>query len=228
MYKILVNYMFQLFIQNGWNFHNEQRIGMTLALSIRNKGRIVSIPRNTLNTHPYLASFLAGVLLKENSGEKMEEISSLLETSLAAQGDDLYWRLLRPAALLISMGFVLFGQPLIGMLVFFLGFNAFAQGERLVGFKRGLEKGKEALVPLLTSLSKIKKIVLIVAGVILGFLVSLMLFILNNEHFLFARVEWFIFLPLFAVSLFFSILKIPFILGLFFNLAAVIVVGFMI
>ncbi len=229
--KILVNYLAQLFIQNGWNFRNEQRPGMTLVLSLRNRGKITSIPRNTVNTNPYLASFLAGVLVKERSRSNIEgtrnfeETTSIMESGLAAHGDDLYWRILRPTSLFVAMGFVLFGQPLLGLLVFIFGFNILSQGERLLGFRRGLTKGKDGFVEFMKSLSRIKRIILIVSGVAVGFLVSCMLFSPHVESFLFNAVEWFVFLPLFLVSLMFAFLRISPFFNLLANLLVVIVLG---
>jgi len=175
--KVLRNFIAQLFVQNLWNFRTEQRPGMTLVLSSRSKnGKIVESPRLTFNTNPYLASFLTGVLVREGHRAGIERVSSVLETSLAAAGDDLYWRVLRPTALLAGMFFVVIGQPLIGILIFLSGFNLFTQGERLVGYARGLKRGRKALSDVLASLGRVKRILLPLAGGLVGLLCAVLLF----------------------------------------------------
>lgn len=226
--KIFVNYLAQLLIQNGWNFRNEQKLGMTLILSLENRGKITSIPRNTVNTNPYLASFFTGVLVNEGAkqqGGKIEEVSSIMESTLAAHGDDLYWRILRPTSLLVAMGFVLFGQPLIGLLTFFFGFNVLSQGERLLGYRRGVRKGKDGLLDFIKSLARMKRIMLVISGLAVGFLISCMLFSPSVESLLFNGVEWFVFLPLFVVSVLFSFLRVSSILNLLVNLLIVCLLG---
>lgn len=229
--KILVNYLAQLLIQNGWNFRNEQKMGMTLVLSLENRGKITSVPRNTVNTNPYLASFFTGVLVNEMINKdkqpegKIEEISSTIESSLAAHGDDLYWRILRPTSLLVAMGFVMFGQPLIGLLVFIFGFNLLSQGERLLGYRRGLRKGKEAFLDFIKSLARLKRIILVVSGVVVGFLLACMIFSPQVESLLFNEVEWFVFMPLFVVSILFAFLRVSPFFNLLVNLLIVFLLG---
>lgn len=223
--KVLKNYLMQLFVQNMWSFASEQKPGITLVLSARSRRKmVIRPPQSTFNTNPYLASFLTGVLVREQRQEGKEGTSSLLESSLAAQGDDLYWRVLRPTALLAGMLLVVAAQPLIGILIFLLGFNLFAQGQRLIGHVRGLKRGRKALRDVLASLARLKRILLPLAGAVVGLFCAAIVFNLDTSGFL-LRQGWFVFVPLFAVSLVFAFLRISPLFNLLGNLLIVVVLG---
>lgn len=224
--KILKNYISQLLIQNIWNFTSEQRPGMMFVLSSRSTtGKVVAPPRFSFNTNPYFASFLTGILVREARRGQAEEVSSILETSLAAQGDDLYWRILRPAALLAGSLCVLLGQPLVGIVAFLVGFNLFAQGERLLGYVRGLRLGRQGVNVMLGSIRLQKKILLPITGVIIGVLAGCMTLDLRFEGFLTQGVEWFIFIPMFAVAFLFALLRLPPLMSILLNLIVLVMIG---
>ncbi len=224
--KVIKNFAAQLFIQSLWNFASEQKPGITFVLSSRSRKKaLVRPPLPTFNTNPFLASFLTGVLVREWHKDGVKDVTHLLESSLAAQGDDLYWRVLRPTALLAGMFLALLGQPLFALGVFLLGFNFFAQGERLLGYVRGFKRGRKALPHLIASLGRTKRIILPVAGVLIGLLAGAMIFRLDSSSFLLRDVEWFIFLPLLAVSFVFAVLRLSVLLNLVVNLLVVIVLG---
>lgn len=227
--KILKNFLVQLFVQNIWNFHSEQRPGMTLVLSSRSrKGKVVLPPRTSVNTNPYLASFLTGVIVREKHRKGVVEVSSILESSLAAQGDDVYWRILRPAALLAGILCVILGQPLIGLLVFFLGFNVMAQGERLFGYARGLKKGKRGLKEVLTSLGRMKKVLLPVSGALIGLLIASVLLPVHLNPLVAGGVEWYLFLPFFGLAFLGAMFRITPLLNLAVNLIVLVLLEVMI
>jgi mannose/fructose/N-acetylgalactosamine-specific phosphotransferase system component IID len=223
--KVLKNYMMQLLIQNLWSFTSEQKPGLTFLLSARSReNRVIRPPKATFNTNPYLASFLTGVIIREQHKKGAEGVSSILESTLAAHGDDLYWRVLRPAALLAGMVLVIVGQPLAGLCVFLVGFNFFAQGERLVGYARGLKKGRKAFTEVVTSITRIKKIVLPLAGGLVGLLCAVFIFNLDASRSLVTE-GWFVFIPLFGISFVFAFLRISPLFNLLVNLLIVVVLG---
>lgn len=226
--KVLKNFVAQLLVQNIWNFSSEQRPGMMLVLSMRSKrGEVVTPPRLTFNTNPYLASFITGILVREMRRSKIEDVSSLLETSLAAQGDDLYWRILRPLTLLAGVLLALLGQPVFGVLVFLVGFNLIAQGERLSGYVRGLRKGKAGVSAMIASIRRKKKILLPVAGVLTGVLCGAMTLNLGIAGFFIQGTEWFVFIPMFALAFLFALLRLSPLLNLVVNLIVLVIIGVM-
>jgi len=223
--KILKNFATQLLVQNLWNFASEQRSGMTFILSSRSKRRIVvRPPGESVNTNPYLASFLTGVIVRESHRKGVEGIKSLLESGLAAQADDLYWRVLRPTALLAGLFLVLLGQPLAGLCVFLLGFNILAQGERLVGYARGLKMGKKGLSMVLASMARTRSVLAPFAGGLMGIISAMFVFNLDRASAAFS-VNWFVFAGFFTVSMVFAVLRISPLFNLLTNLVLVVILG---
>ena len=222
--KIITNFMTQLFIQNVWNFSSEQRSGMILVLSTRTR-TVIRPPRSSVNTNPFYASFLTGILVREWNKKEIGTVLGVLESTLAVQGDDLYWRLLRPTALLAAIFLVLLGQPLLGIGVYLLGFNIFAQGERLVGYPRGLKNGKYAVGKLINNTARIKKVVFPIGGFVTGLLLGTSIFNIDISSPL-INPDWFLFIPLFFISVLFSLFKIPTLLTFLFNLVALVIAGF--
>jgi len=224
--KVLKNFLAQLLVQNLWNFTSEQRPGITFALSSRaGKETLLRPPRTTFNTNPYLASFLTGVLAREQRRRGIAGVSLVLEGSLAAQGDDLYWRVLRPTALLAAMVLALVGKPVIGLAVFLVGFNLLAQGERLVGYVRGLKRGRGALKDVIARMTRVKRLLLTLGGVLMGLLAAVMIFRLDVSSGLLQPDQWMFFIPCLAVSLLFAVFKGSVILNLVVNLVVLAVLG---
>ncbi|GEM_PF-1866101 len=220
--KVLRNYLLQLFVQNVWNFKTEQSPGMRLVLSFNSKKGMPTPPRSTFNTNPYLASYLSGVILKELRRGDKSGVSATLESSLAFQGDDLYWRVLRPVTLIVAMILVIFAHPSAGIIFFLLAFNILAQGERFIGFSRGVKKGRHGLKEMFINIARIKKTLLFTSALLVGFILSVMFFPLEDAGLLILGFQWYWVLLLLSISLIFSIFRLSPLFNFAVNLVVII------
>jgi PTS system mannose-specific IID component len=154
-------FMRSLFIQTGWNFTGMQNIGFAFtflpALKKLYKGselkKALSRHMEYFNTNPYLAGFTLGlcVKLEEKASQaegpekisihnKIKTLKNSMSTATAAIGDRLFWCMLKPFTLImtlfvmLSLGLNLIHFPhehskntlviVIGISVGFLFYNA--------------------------------------------------------------------------------------------------------
>lgn len=135
------------------------------------------------NTHPYLASYIAGSILRleeqnmKNSTTdtvEIENIKTRLAGVLGSLGDRLFWKYLKPMASVTALlAIFLFrswhpGNVITGVLIFLFVFNAFHLFYRLRGIRIGYTHG--ASVIRCKSLAIIEKLNYIVSCITLGFL----------------------------------------------------------
>lgn len=124
----LKGFLCLLALEGSWSFEGRQGLGFLTTLSWwlpKEKGLSLGHP---FNTNPYLAS----LLLKEGVGSG----PSPVEGVLAAWGDELFWRYLRPLLAGVAVWFTLLGVEWAPV-VFLVGFNLPAQGIRWAGIGWG-------------------------------------------------------------------------------------------
>lgn len=110
-----------LFVQATWNYERMLSLGFCFSAAPFIKKifsgaaqRADFLRRNSgfFNTHPYFASYILGVVLKLEKqslhGEpvraaEIEKVKTHLSRSLAAVGDVLFWRCLKPIAAMLGM-----------------------------------------------------------------------------------------------------------------------------
>ncbi|HVZ80813.1 MAG TPA: PTS system mannose/fructose/sorbose family transporter subunit IID [bacterium] len=166
----------QFHLQVLWNYERYLSYGVTFfLLPVLKKAykdpadRAQAMTRHLeyFNTHPYMASFVLGAVLKmeeEKQGlppaqqkQKEEEISALkvgMMGPIAAMGDNLFWATIRPycaliaVTLVISRSFPVEGQFWIMPLLFLSVYNIGHVGLRLVGFLQGYRMGDQVVLSL--------------------------------------------------------------------------------
>jgi len=153
-----------LFLQGAWNFRRFQNIGWAWSLqpALRaiypdpaRHARALRRHLELFNTHPVMASFLAGALLKAESGlahaEADLEAESRLSTvkvgwmsPLAGLGDTFFWSGVRPLAGILGVGWAWLGpRPAIYLApwLLLLAYNPVALLFRVWGLRSGWREG---------------------------------------------------------------------------------------
>lgn len=118
-----------LALESSWSFEGRQGLGFLVALSWwapKRKGLSLSYP---FNTNPYLASLLLKDGLSSSGPRPIEGL-------LAAWGDELFWRYLRPILAGVAVWLAVLGVYWAPLL-FIVGFNLPAQGMRWAGIGWG-------------------------------------------------------------------------------------------
>ncbi len=151
-------YFRSFFIQASWNYEKMLSLGYTFCLIpfadrfIKDhKHRVEFLTRSMgfFNTHPYMANWILGGVLKleENAGadpnispKLIERYKKQLSTTLAAIGDQLFWRLLKPIAVMIGI-LLSFFNITGGLIAAFLFYNIPHFYMRLKGLLTGYELG---------------------------------------------------------------------------------------
>jgi PTS system mannose-specific IID component len=119
------------------------------------------------NTHPYMASFVLGAIIRmeeekqaqprSRQKQKEDEISALkvgMMGPIAAMGDNLFWATIRPycgliaVTLVLSHAFQIKGQFWIIPLLFLAVFNIAHIGIRLMGFLQGYRQSDQVVLTL--------------------------------------------------------------------------------
>ena len=142
-----------LFIQTSWSFTSLQHLGFlfTLSSGAREPQRhdVLNDMQTTLNTHPYMASYIIGAILRAQeegtlSPDRIDRFVSVAQTSFASTGDLLFWQTIRPALLL---GAVILGLKfgIIGPIAAFAVYTIFHLFHRIKGFQEGYEKGPDII-----------------------------------------------------------------------------------
>ena len=148
-----------LFIQASWNYERMLNLGCCFCLLPFAKkylndpdasGRREFLKRHLefFNTHPYMASWIIGATMKlEERGvdpKEIEKFKAHLSRTLAAVGDQLFWRLLKPVAAMIGVLLCLKSQSVgMGLLSFLVIYNLPHVYTRVHGLVAGYQKGFE-------------------------------------------------------------------------------------
>jgi PTS system mannose-specific IID component len=175
-WDLTICFLRQFHLQVLWNFERYLSYGVTFFLLpvlkkvYRDGGdRAQAMTRHLeyFNTHPYMASFVLGAILKmeeekqslppDQQKQKEEEISALkvgMMGPIAAMGDNLFWATIRPycaliaVTLVLSHSFQIQGQFWIIPLLFLSVYNIGHVGLRFVGFMQGYRLGDQVVLSL--------------------------------------------------------------------------------
>ena len=139
-----------LWLQVSFNYERRQGLGwgwifysVRSKLTEEKKEETDLLKRNfmSFNTNPYLAGYVIGAVIKAEEQGNSEQASALknsLGNALGAVGDNLIWRNLRPA--LIILGLVVFWfKGIWGPIVFWLSFNFIQIYLRIRGLYKGYQ-----------------------------------------------------------------------------------------
>lgn len=220
-FRLIKLFFSSLFLQCSWSFHSMQSLGFLFTARAgldRNKHeKLLQHTRVFFNTHPYMAGYLIGAVLrayeKEEDPEKIKNYIMVGQSAFASAGDTLFWQTIRPSLLLLAIIIGLkFG--IAGPLLFFVAFNIIHLYHRLTGFSAGYKKGWDIIyilkTPKFTQTQKLFEN--------LGtFFVGLMLIVLQRNYNLFFLI------PLTGIFLLFLWKKIPPILILTFVFILIII-----
>jgi len=129
-----------LFIQASWNYERMLSLGFCFSAAplikkiIKSESQRSDYLRRNLgffNIHPYFAGYILGATLKlekeaqeggKVSVEEIEKVKAHLSRSVAAVGDTLFWRQLKPLSAMIGMMLVFYDEVL-GLAAFLLAYN---------------------------------------------------------------------------------------------------------
>ncbi len=164
------------FLQTVWNFERYLSYGVAFVLlpaikklhpTQEERSQALSRHLEYFNTHPYMASFVLGAVLrmeeekqqlpKPKQKQKEEEISALkvgMMGPIAAMGDNLFWATVRPycgllaVTLVLSSAFQVKGQYWVVPLLFLIVYNVAHVGVRLTGFIQGYRKSDQVVLSL--------------------------------------------------------------------------------
>ncbi len=164
------------FLQVVWNFERYLSYGVTFVLmpvlrkiytSREERAQAMTRHMEYFNTHPYMASFVLGAILRmeedkqkeprNKQKQKEDEISALkigMMGPIAAMGDNLFWATIRPycgliaVTLVLSHAFQIKGQYWIIPLLFLAVFNIAHVGIRLMGFLQGYRHSDQVVLTL--------------------------------------------------------------------------------
>lgn len=171
-----------LFIQSSWSFFSMQAMGFLFTLyqafpDPKRRREIFRAHKGFFNTHPYLASYIIGAVVRaydqQDRPEETAKFISIAQASFAAVGDQLFWQTLRPA-LLVAAVVISIKTNIQGALIFLIVYNLFHLGHRIAGLYHGYQRGRDVIY-----LLKARRIVMLQqAGEILGaFLAGFLLFL---------------------------------------------------
>lgn len=148
IFRLLRLFFFSLFLQSSWSFHSMQSLGflVTAMSGIDDKKKKFLLKNNRIffNTHPYMAGFIIGAVLRSLEREvDLEELKRHIiagQSAFAAFGDTFFWQTIRPA---LAITGVILGLKygLIGPLVFILSYNLIHIYFRFYGFIAGYRMG---------------------------------------------------------------------------------------
>jgi mannose/fructose/N-acetylgalactosamine-specific phosphotransferase system component IID len=163
------------FLQTMWNFERYVNYGFAFILTPilkklyppESRAEALSRHLEYFNTHPYMASFILGAVIrmekeraeetKSRQRQKEDEINALkvgMMGPLAAMGDNLFWATIRPycgllaVTLVLSKSVLVSGQYWIVPLLFLAVYNVAHLGLRLIGFLQGYRKGDQVVLSL--------------------------------------------------------------------------------
>ncbi len=196
------------FLETLWNYQKMQNVGFVfclypalLKLYPDETKRKEAVKRNLepVNTHPSMSPLLAGLtahLEYQGDGKTIPVYRLRVMTTLAAQGDRIFWGHIKPLAAVIGVFFTLisWGSPL-GAVLTLVTYNTANLGVRVNGFRKGWAEGVAGLksfqsVWLDKTLRVARKCTVCGLGLIAGTLVSLALTNLPaHEHFLIHVLE---------------------------------------
>jgi PTS system mannose-specific IID component len=146
-------------VQAVWNYDSLQAIGFGWALlpglerirpDRRERAERLLAHIETFNANPYLAPIAMGVALRveeeiargaAGAERRLARLLHALRGSLGAIGDELFWSALRPALGLAAAVAALATGSVWPAAVYFLAWNAIAQGVRLAGVRGGFAAG---------------------------------------------------------------------------------------
>lgn len=150
------------FIEASFNYESMQTWGFLFILVpfLRKKKNDRQFLENIekehkvfINTHPYMATFLAGAILhiEENSETEKEKkihidkFKKILSQSLAASGDRFFWKYLKPVCALFGVLILVSNDfsplaVLTGVTAFLILFNLPALFFRIIGFYKGYSR----------------------------------------------------------------------------------------
>jgi len=146
------------FLETLWNYQKMQNVGFVfclypaLRMLYRDETALREAAKRNLepvNTHPSMSPLLAGLTAHlENQGDAGSVLLYRLRvmTTLAAQGDRIFWGLLKPfsAVLGVLATLVWWGSPL-GAFLTMVTYNAANISLRAMGFRRGWLEGLAVL-----------------------------------------------------------------------------------
>ncbi|MBN2620208.1 PTS system mannose/fructose/sorbose family transporter subunit IID [candidate division WOR-3 bacterium] len=141
------------FIQTSWSFSSLQTLGFVFNLLSgarrEHQQELQSIYPKIFNTHPYMASYIIGAILRthdENSltPDRIDRFILIAQTSFATAGDLLFWQTIRPALLLCA---VILGLKIgiAGPVAAFIAYNILHLYHRIHGLCDGYEKGADVI-----------------------------------------------------------------------------------
>ncbi len=140
--------------------------------------RIRREQKGFFNTHPYMASYIIGAMLRiyDDSKKYPDEIKRFLtvaQTSFASTGDLLFWRSIRPALLILAT-VLAFKVGLFGIIVFLIIYNVFHIYHRFEGIYSGFSNGMNVIFLLKTKRFVIVQRIFEITGAIAtGLLIAL-------------------------------------------------------
>jgi mannose/fructose/N-acetylgalactosamine-specific phosphotransferase system component IID len=148
-----------LFIQASWNYQRMLNLGCCFCLApfatkflddseASRRREFLKRHLEFFNTHPYMASWIIGATMKlEEQGvdiKEIEKVKAHLSRTLAAVGDQLFWRLLKPASAMTGLLLcVKFRSVGIGLLAFLVIYNLPHIYMRVHGLRAGYQNGFE-------------------------------------------------------------------------------------
>ncbi len=151
-------------VQGSWNFPRMQGLGFFYILApwlrkVSGEGFQEACRRHLgyFNTHPFLVSYIAGVVARlEQEGRSEESVRARdsMMGPLGAQGDGLFWARVKPAAVLLAI-VVSFQWPWAAAPVLLIVFNAIHLPERWYGIEAGFGQKNYLLGGVTTGFKKV-------------------------------------------------------------------------
>ncbi|MCX7995229.1 MAG: PTS system mannose/fructose/sorbose family transporter subunit IID [candidate division WOR-3 bacterium] len=148
IFRLIRLFLASLFLQSSWSFHSLQSLGflVTVMGGIDRKKRkfLLQNGRFFFNTHPYMAGFIIGAVLRgieqENDFESLKKHIMVSQSAFASFGDTFFWHTIRPG---LSIMAVLIGLKcgVLGPLLFLVIYNLIHLFFRFYGFIAGYERG---------------------------------------------------------------------------------------
>ena len=172
------------FLQTGYNYERRQANGWLycmlpglLKIYENEPEEMIEVAKNHvtyIGTHPFLVTFVQGVIISmEETRQDRELINSLkisLMSPLGGVGDALIWMTLLPITAGIGASIAM-GGSIMGPIIFFVAFNAVHIFLRLFLMDYGYRLGAGAAVTLKTSTKKISRAASIVGMMVVGSLI---------------------------------------------------------
>lgn len=146
------------FLETLWNYPRMQNIGFThciypaLKAFIKKEEKFEEALKRQLesaNTHPTMGPMLAGIVTRLETDHKVSNLSLYrrrIMTTLAAQGDHIFWGNIKPLAAAFGvLGLLCFPNSFVGPVLTFLVYNVPNIYIRAFGFDWGYNEGVSAL-----------------------------------------------------------------------------------